>query len=374
MKLITSRLLLLPFAWLYDAVTRCRNWLYAVGLLRQRRFPLPLIVVGNLSVGGTGKTPHTEYLLRLLAGDRRVAMLSRGYGRSTRGFLQAAGGMTAADIGDEPWQMWRKFPQATVVVDGDRCEALDRLLADRDRRPDVVVLDDAYQHRSVRAGLNILLTEYGRLYTDDWLMPAGRLRESARGARRAQVVVVTKCPASLSVAGMERVRRRLALRPRQELFFTKMVYGEPYPLFPDEALPVMSAPLRILALTGIAHPRPLLDHMGREGVAVTSLAFPDHHAFTPADVQRIGATFSRLPFGSIAITTEKDAARLFPLREALPQALRRALYVQPIEVAFLNPDDGGQRRRGTASISEQTRFNQIISDYVTSDTRNGAVD
>ena len=176
MKILTARLLLLPFAWAFDAVTRLRNALFDTGVMRRRSFPLPVIAVGNLSVGGTGKTPHTEYLLRLLSGDRRVAMVSRGYGRSTRGFRLASPGDTAGDIGDEPWQMWHKFPQTLVAVDGDRCEALDRLLADGRALPDVAVLDDAFQHRHVRAGLYVLLTEYGRLYTDDWLMPvAARL-------------------------------------------------------------------------------------------------------------------------------------------------------------------------------------------------------
>ncbi len=366
MKLITPSLFLLPLAWLYDAATRCRNWMYACGILRQRSFPLPLIVVGNLSVGGTGKTPHTEYLLRLLSSTYRTAMLSRGYGRTTRGFLQASDGMTAADIGDEPWQVWHKFPQITVAVDGDRCEALDRLLSDSAAAPDVVVLDDAFQHRSVRAGANLLLTEHTRLYTDDWLLPAGRLRESARGARRAEAVVVTKCPATLSVRDMEHIRRRLALRDSQLLFFTRLTYGSLYPLFPDEALPVMSAPVRILAVTGIARPRPLLAHL-RQGAAVVSLAFPDHHAFTEADLQRIGAAFSRLPFGSITVTTEKDAARLYPLREQLPPPVRRSLYVQPVEVRFLGTE-------GRSAEEEQKKFDQFILDYVARDKRNRQVD
>ena len=374
MKILTARLLLLPFAWAFDAVTRLRNALFDTGVMRRRSFPLPVIAVGNLSVGGTGKTPHTEYLLRLLSGDRRVAMVSRGYGRSTRGFRLASPGDTAGDIGDEPWQMWHKFPQILVAVDGDRCEALDRLLADGRALPDVAVLDDAFQHRHVRAGLYVLLTEYGRLYTDDWLMPVGRLRESARGARRADIVIVSKCPHSLTPDQAAAVRRRLRLRAGQELFFTAVDYGVPYPLFRDDALPVMSAPLRVLVLTGIARPRPLLDYVGRDGVAVTSLAFPDHHAFSARDVRRINDAFARLPFGSVAVTTEKDAARLFPLREALSPALRRALYVQPVETVFLDPRyDTPAQACGTAEPAQE-RFNQIISDYVERDTRNRQMD
>lgn len=374
MKILTFRLVLLPFAWAFDVATRLRNALFDAGVLRQRAFPLPVIAVGNLSVGGTGKTPHTEYLLRLLSEGRRVAMVSRGYGRTTRGFRLASAGDTAGEIGDEPWQMWRKFPQAVVAVDGDRCEALDRLLADGQLRPDVAVLDDAFQHRHVRAGLYVLLTECGRLYSDDWLMPAGRLRESARGARRADIVIVSKCPHSLTSSQAADVRARLRLRAGQSLFFTATAYGAPYPLFRGEALPVMSAPLRVLVVTGIARPRPLLDYVARDGVAVTSLAFPDHHAFNARDVRRINDAFARLPFGSVAVTTEKDAARLFPLREELSPALRRSLYVQPVETIFLNPRSDGLASAEKTGATAQECFNQIISDYVARDTRNRPVD
>ena len=252
--------LLWPLACLYDLVMSLRNAAFNRGWLPSRRFPCATIAIGNLAVGGTGKTPHAEYLLRLLSPQHRVALLSRGYGRRTHGFVMANAESTASDIGDEPLQMQRKFPQVQVAVDEKRCEGMERLLA-QPNPPEVVVLDDAYQHRYVCAGLYILLTDFSRLYVDDFVLPAGRLRESKRGAQRAQIVIVTKCPEGLNEAQRSDIRQRLRLSPSQKLFFTTFRYGERRPLFAEGKQCATSG--SVLALTGIARPEPLYEHLRR---------------------------------------------------------------------------------------------------------------
>lgn len=341
------QLLLYPLACVYAMVTSLRNYLFARGIiLRERSFPLPVVCVGNLSVGGTGKTPHTEYLIRLLSAraSRRVAVLSRGYGRSSRGYVRADASATAQLIGDEPYQMYTKFPTAAVAVCANRCEGIETLM--RTAKPDVILLDDAFQHRYVRAGLNLLLTDYARPYSRDCLLPAGRLRERRVGARRAHVIVVTKCPPGLTRASAAALRAELRLMPHQQLFFSAMRYGARYPLFGSALRPPSHA---ALVLTGIARPAPLHEHLRREGIDVTPLSFADHHAFTPADLRTITAAFAALPSGAKVITTEKDAARLRAAADALPEGFKQAVEVQPIEIEIL--------------FNEAARFNQIITHY-----------
>lgn len=349
--------LLWPLACLYDLVMSLRNAAFNRGWLPSRRFPCATIAIGNLAVGGTGKTPHAEYLLRLLSPQHRVALLSRGYGRRTHGFVMANAESTAADIGDEPLQMQRKFPQVQVAVDEKRCEGMERLLAQA-KRPEVVVLDDAYQHRYVCAGLYILLTDFSRLYVNDFVLPAGRLRESKRGARRAQIVIVTKCPEGLNEAQRSDIRQRLRLSTSQKLFFTTFRYGERRPLFAEGKQCATSG--SVLALTGIARPEPLYEHLRRERFQVTPLRFPDHHAFTPSSIALMNRTFSDMPEDTMVVTTEKDAARLRSIANQLCPSLRRQLLVQPIEVAFLK-----ENGKPTEEL-----FTQIINNYVTSNQTN----
>lgn len=354
------RFLLLPFAWLYGLVVMGRNLLFDVGVLRSRRFPLPVIAVGNLAVGGTGKTPHTEYLLRLLAGFR-VAMLSRGYGRRTVGFAMAADSSRASDIGDEPAQIYRKFPEVVVAVDENRCEGIDILMRLHGNPIEAVVLDDAFQHRYVRAGKNILLTDYHRRFTHDWLMPVGRLREPASGKARADIIIVTKCPECLSAVEAAAIGKEMALQAGQRLFFTTFGYGRAYPLYPSEATVTAEsvAGNEVLLITGIAKPGPLRQHLAQTAIGITELAFPDHHNFTTVDLQRMSEALASLPQDAVAVTTEKDAERLKEM-SGLDSRLRQRLLVQPVEVRFL--------------FGQQEEFNQNILDYVAKDTRNSAVD
>ena len=354
--------LLLPFAWLYGLGVGVRNALFRMGWLHERSFGLPLIGVGNLAVGGTGKTPHTEYLLRLLSGRYRTAVLSRGYGRRTRGFRLVTASDTAAAVGDEPLQMKRRFPGVVVAVDGNRCEGVERLLAMGEKCPEVIVLDDVFQHRYIRPGLSLLLTDFSRLYIDDCLLPAGRLREPASGSGRADVVVVTKCPTDLTARQRAEVEKRLHLRKGQPVFFTGLGYGPLRSLdaVAEDAGGEDVAGCSVLLVAGIAQPAPLIAELQRRGARVTPLLFPDHHLFTARDLGKIADAFGRMPGERrLIVTTEKDAVRLTAL-PGLDSGLRAAIRVQPVAVVFV---DG-----------KESQFNQLIIDYVRTSSGNSSLD
>lgn len=358
--------LLSPIALLYGLAVSLRNALFDRGLLRSRSFPLPVICVGNLAVGGTGKTPHVEHILRLLHADGyKVAMLSRGYGRQTKGFRLCSEGDTARETGDEPLQIKRNCPFATVAVCEDRCAGIERLLAGEER-PDAVVLDDAMQHRYVKPGLTMLLTDSRRLYTKDHLLPRGRLREPQSEARRADVVVVTKCAAEN--------RPKVAVFPHQKLFYTGLAYGTPYrfalgPNVSEESgdkQPITGA--CVLVITGVASPEALYAHIRNSRPRrMAALRFADHYEFTPADVKKMNDAYLRLTDGlpdntpRLALTTEKDAVRLGQC-DGLNEALRAALWVQPVRVELLDKNPN------------KPTLNQIILHYVRENQRNRSLD
>lgn len=320
-KLIVC-ILLLPLTMWYAIGVAVRNLLFDWGLKRSVSPDVSTIGIGNLRVGGTGKTPHTEYLIRLLAG-RRVALLSRGYGRKTQGFVLADDSSAASQIGDEPLMMARKFPQLTVAVCEDRVEGVRRLM-EMPQKPDVVLLDDVYQHRHIRPALNILLTEYGDPYCDDHVLPFGNLREGRRGRRRADIVVVTKCPDTLSDEEQQQMRRRLKLDERQQLFFSHISYAEPVAVY-DAVMP--DAVEEVVLVTGIAHPEPLVRYLEKE-YRVHHLRFADHHPFGKDDCERIIETYNRLKNSrTVVFTTEKDAARM---RDA---EVRK--YLQPLPLFYI---------------------------------------
>ena len=342
---------LLPVSWLYRLGVETRNLLFDRGVLHSRSFDLPVVSVGNLAVGGTGKTPHVEYLIRLLGDHCRVAVLSRGYKRRTHGFVLAGDGSTADDIGDEPMQIKSKFGDIHVAVDANRCEGIERLIADpATADTDVVLLDDAFQHRYVKPGLSILLIEHERV-GGDCLLPAGRLREPMSSLRRADIVVVTKCPGDMTPEEAAAIRRRLRHLQGQPLFFTTMAYGELTLVFGGERqVPCTLTPdSHVLLITGIANPAPLLKETERHTRHVTHLAYGDHHAFTVADIRAINEAFAALPPQALAITTEKDAARLSAV-DGLSDKVRDSLCQWPIRVSFLH---GGA-----------DAFDQLVNDYV----------
>ena len=340
---------LIPFSWLYGAGVWMRNTLFDKGVLRSQSFSIPVIAVGNLAVGGTGKTPHVEHIVRLLRDNWRLAVLSRGYKRRSKGFVLAANTSTAADIGDEPRQLKSKFRNLTVAVDADRCHGIRKLMKDsRTRATQVIILDDAFQHRYVQPGLNIVLIEEGRLLGDK-LLPAGRLREPMSGLRRADVVIVTKCPDNLSEEEKTTAKDAIRRYTTKPVFFSRMAYQDLEPVFCGDSrtLDSIGADTSILLVTGIAHPEPLIAEVSCRTTQVRHLAYSDHHDFSAADISKINSAFAALPSPRILITTEKDAARLTSV-SGLTNEVRQATWQLPICV----------------DLDDQEGFDQIITDYL----------
>jgi tetraacyldisaccharide 4'-kinase len=306
------RLLLLPFSWLYGAVLRIRHFLYDQGWAKSTTPDLPTIVIGNIALGGTGKTPHVELALRTLAEHGPLATLSRGYGRDGKHFHEVHREDDATVAGDEPLMLKRKFSGVRVFVGADRIAGVASI---QRSAPEVktVVLDDAFQHRRLKAGLNIVLTTWQRPWFKDHLLPAGTLRDLRSRAHQADAVIVSKCPATPSAHEQQRWRDRLKLRPAQQLYFSGLRYAVPRSLH-DSTMTVKTGPATAaLLVTGIADPAPLLEHVKSLFPQVEHMAFPDHHAFSPADQQRIALRFvSFAGLEKTLITTEKDAARLGP--------------------------------------------------------------
>lgn len=323
------RKILFPFSMVFHLVTYLRNRLYDSGIFRSYEFPFPIIAVGNLSTGGTGKSPMVEYLIRLLETDYRIATLSRGYGRKSSGFVLADHKASSETLGDEPFQFHRKFPKITVAVDADRVQGVQTLL-NLTPKPDVVLLDDAFQHRRLKAGFYILLTAFSDLYADDFLLPTGNLRESRSGAKRAQLIVVTKCPADLSASEQEKIRRRLKPRDDQQVFFSRIGYDEF--VFSEESRLSLDEirNRKKTVVAGIAKPRPFFNHIS--GPEDTLMEFPDHHDFSSTDTDRIAAG------GNLIVTTEKDYGRLKP---KMPGA---ALYYLPIKTELLSKADAFNKK------------------------------
>jgi tetraacyldisaccharide 4'-kinase len=323
---------LLPLSWIYGAAVWVRNKLFDWKILPVEEFDVPVISVGNLAVGGTGKTPHIEYLVRLLKTDYRVAVLSRGYKRKTHGFIIADKTATARTTGDEPFQMFRKFPDITVAVDADRRRGIRRLLdLPENNRPEIILLDDAFQHRYVKPSLSILLTDYSRPFFKDSLLPAGRLREPAANAKRADIIIVTKCPAN---------REPLPINLSQSLFYSFLNYKEIEPVFNgDKNIEETAA----LLVTGIANPAPVIRYLNNRIVGLRIMLYGDHHDFTKKDFEDIEKTFAaarqaKFAKNMIIISTEKDAARLVDNPD-VPERLKPFWYYLPIETAFAAEDE-----------------------------------
>ena len=330
------RKLLFPFAILYGVITSIRNFLFDKGIFKSYSFDLPIIAVGNLSVGGTGKTPQIEYLIRLLSDKYKVATLSRGYKRESKGFILAQTNATAKILGDEPYQFFEKFKNIQVAVDADRKNGIEQLLAQKDK-PDVILLDDAFQHRKVKAGFYILLTSYGELFSDDFILPTGNLRESRSGAKRANVVIVTKCPNALSREQQNDIRKRLKLSNNQDLYFTFIEYDD-FVFGGNQKIDVSQIEKNPKALVaGIAKPQPFFDYLQNE--MDVCLTFPDHHNFNDKDILEI----KKLAKNNKIITTEKDFVRL---KGSLPS---EQLFYLPIKSAFLSGSEN---------------FNKTILNYV----------
>lgn len=338
-NVLISNLLLLPMSKLYGLGVWVRNLMFKWHILKQRSFPVPVVVVGNIAAGGTGKTPHVEYVIDLLKYKYHIGMISRGYKRHTKGFVLATRRSTPLDIGDEPYQIYQKFGRdISVAVCEDRCTGIDELLR-IDPKINLIVLDDAFQHRYVKPTVSILLTDFNHPMFEDELLPLGRLREPMSAIYRADMVVVTKCPERLKAIEYRIFKNKLKLFPYQGLFFSSVEYAPLQPLFPDEALqpPYLSwlnENDTILAVSGIANPRPFIRHLRHHQAKVKVKQFPDHHNFTRKDLDALLRRFDELKGDrKLLITTEKDAVRLIN-NPYFPQELKECAYYLPVSVKF----------------------------------------
>jgi tetraacyldisaccharide 4'-kinase len=329
------RIILFPFSLIYYLVIYIRNRMFDRGILQSSSFALPIIGVGNIAVGGTGKSPMVEFLLRKFSQQYPMATLSRGYKRKTSGYVLADESTTALEIGDEPMQFHIKFPQVAIAVGEERIAAIPQLLHDR-KATKVIILDDAFQHRYIRAGFNIVLTEYANLYTRDWYLPTGDLRDEKSSVKRADIIVVTKCPADLPAAEAEAIREELQPLPGQQVFFAGIRYGTIYHITRHQPFTIMPE-TEVLLVTGIANPRPLKKLLTDQAASYEQIVYSDHHIFTIDDLKEIRRRFSQMSSSNkIILTTEKDAVRLVKFQQELSEL---PLYVIPIEMEFLFGDD-----------------------------------
>lgn len=363
---------LTPLSWLYGMGVWVRNLLFDTEVLKSRSFDIPIISVGNITVGGSGKTPHVEYLINLLHNRFKTAVLSRGYKRKSKDFVLAGRDTTMLEIGDEPYQMHQKFPDVVIAVDKKRCHGIDMLMKmPETQNVSVVLLDDAYQHRYLKPGINILLTDYHRIITDDMLLPAGRLREPIEGKNRADIVIVTKCPADIKPMEYRVLQRNLNLFPYQHLFFTTIKYSPLSPVF-IEANPLRQPNLNanpaltpnenmlpnVLLITGIASPKKLLEDITPFCKSINHMQFADHHQFSEVDAESINFAYKMTGKPCVIVTTEKDAMRMLNLK-GLSKGVRQNLYFLPINIEFLQNDE--------------EKFNHIILDYVQKNSRNNSM-
>ncbi len=335
------RFLLLPFSWLYGIVVSIRNWLYDSKIFKQKKFDVPVICVGNITVGGTGKTPHIEYLIELLSSEYKVGVLSRGYKRKSKGFKEVHVHSKPEEVGDEPLQIKQKFPEAFVYVDKDRRAAIDKILSSNENRPDLILLDDGYQHRRVTPSLSILLVDSHRPIHEDYLLPVGRLREPFSGRYRASIVIYTKCKIDATPLDLRIQESNIDLYPFQKLYFTTFEYGSLKSLIPNVGNSLSVIPKNILLVTGIASPQPLIDYISEEINSLHLLSYPDHHFFNNEDIAEIVNKFKSIDVDEddkIIVTTEKDATRLRSMQFEDESIKRRIFYI-PINVVFLKNQD-----------------------------------
>ncbi len=345
------RYFLFPVAIIYSSAVWVRNWLYDIKILKSASFNFPIICVGNIAVGGTGKTPMVEYLIRLLQNNFKTGTVSRGYKRKTKGYALANAATTALEIGDEPMQFHNKFPEVAVAVGEERLVAIPQLLHDRPQT-EVIILDDAFQHRQVNAGLNIVLTACNEMYTRDKILPLGNLRDVKSGMKRAQIIVVTKCKAGLTVQEKERVIKEIDPLPHQTVYFTKTAYSKTYHLFNKMGSSITSH-THILVVCGIANPKPLVNFIAANVHHHQVMSFPDHHIFNSDDLASIKAAFEKIEHADkVILTTEKDGVRLMKFEEQLKDF---PVFVLPVEHEFLFDEAGHFERQVTNFVKSFSR-------------------
>jgi tetraacyldisaccharide 4'-kinase len=346
---------LYPFSVVYRLITDIRNLLFDAGILPSEEFSIPVICVGNITVGGTGKTPHTEYLINLLRKEFKVALLSRGYKRKSDGFRIASMSSTVLEIGDEPLQVFRKFPEIISAVDTNRRNGIKTIMSQHPET-DVIILDDGFQHRYVKPGLSILLTDYNRLITKDYLMPYGNLRENINNRKRASIILVTKAPEETPESELTDIKKKLNPNNRQSLFFTSVSYGDLLPLFENSVSEsyklseIKPENYGVVLITGIAIPDSVRHFLGKYFREIVHLNYPDHHYFSKHDIEKIKTTWHGLRSEEkIIITTEKDAVRLREFTN-IEDSFKKTFYYIPVGVSFLR--------------NEKHEFDNLIFDYV----------
>ena len=349
---------LLPFSWIYGLVVWFRNQLFDIGILKSKDYKIPVIAVGNITVGGACKTPHVEYLIRLLKDKVKVAVLSRGYKRKSKGFVLADMNSTVEEIGDEPYQMKKKFPDIDIAVDKNRQEGIELLTNNTTAKDiDVIILDDAYQHRYVKPGINILLVDYHRLLLYDKLLPAGRLREPKESTVRADMVIITKCPTELKPMDYRVITRAMNLYPYQTLLFSTLKYGKLIPVYSgdEQTLDSLNKEVNVLLLTGIASPKQMVIDLKPYAKEIVPLTFRDHHQFSHKDIVKINEKYSSMPSPKIIVTTEKDMTRLIN-KDGFSEEVKQNMFMLPIEIEI--------------QLGQEEIFNQKIISYVQKNSRN----
>jgi tetraacyldisaccharide 4'-kinase len=359
-----SRILFYPLSIIYGLITGFKNFLYDTGILPSVEFRLPVICIGNITVGGTGKTPHTEYLTGLLCDKFRVAVLSRGYKRTSRGFRLVTPDSTVTESGDEPLQISRKYPNILVAVDRNRVNGVRRIM---EIQPDteVILLDDAFQHRRITPGFSILLSDYNRPIISDHMLPYGNLRESVSNMRRADIILVTKSPVNINPIQRRLIVKKISKAPYQNLFFTSILYNKPVPLFHKKETSVLIPDLKrlygtgIILITGIANPIPLKEYIQETAGEIIHLSYPDHYTFLEKDLNAIYNAYDQLktPLKYI-ITTEKDSVRLKEFSN-IAEPVKSAFYYIPVGICFLNDDNA--------------EFDNLIIEYVRKNKKNNRV-
>jgi tetraacyldisaccharide 4'-kinase len=360
----SRNILLYPISLIYGLITGIRNFLYNTGVISTVEFHFPIICVGNITVGGTGKTPHTEYLAGLLKKEFKVATLSRGYKRKSRNFRIASSSSQVSDIGDEPMQIFRKFPDILVTVERDRVNGVNQILA-TNPETEVIILDDGFQHRRITPGFSILLSDFDRLIVRDHMLPYGSLRESKDNMRRADIILITKSPENVSPIQRRLIVKEVDKAPYQNLYFTSFRYKDPLPVFDINVQTEIhfdmskSATIGIVLITGIANPLPLKEYLEKAVKEIVHLSFPDHYNFNEKDIRSITSAYEKLKSAEKYIfTTEKDAVRLREFSN-IAESIKSAFFYIPVEIHFLNDD--------------KDEFDNMIVDYVRKNKRNNRI-
>lgn len=351
MNIINQNILTRIISAIYGSIMEVRNYFFKKKIISSTSFSLLIISVGNLSVGGTGKTPHIEYLIRLLKNDYKLAVLSRGYGRNTSGFIKAEENSSAKNIGDEPFQIFSKFPEISVFVDEKRVHGVNEILK-LQPETEVILLDDAYQHQYIKPGLSILLTDFEKPYTRDFVMPYGRLREKKKNSNRADIIIVTKCPLNIKNDDIQKITNEINPEPNQDIFFSGLEYDKIYPAFEDSKVNTNNLKESdVIILSGIENPQPMIKYAEKLVKSVEKITFADHHIFTKKELEDI----ERKSKEKMIITTEKDMSRLKSNND-LSANLKEKLLVLPLKIKILN--------------NKEDIFNLKLKNYVSKNSRN----